>query len=59
MLIGLTHPPGTADELSVSLRGLSGFKTQTAFEVLEMAHPIKPSAAPEASFGKLLLLTGQ
>lgn len=50
LLVGLKHPRGNADELSVSLRGLSGFKTQTAFKVLEVAHPAKPSTALEASF---------
>ena len=50
LLVGLKHPPSNADELTVSLRGLAWFKMQTAFKVLEMAHPTKTSTPLEASF---------
>lgn len=53
-IVGLKHPPGNADELSVSLGGLSWFKMKTALKVLEMAHPAKPSTALGASFWQTL-----
>lgn len=57
MVVGLK--PGNEDKLIVSLRRLSWFKMQTAFKVLEMAHPgkIKHSTGGKA-FSKLLWLSG-